>query len=92
VVCGDTFETTDGDRFFIRASAPAGLFTGAVTDTAQYAGENITFPVKDVSIGKVSLGNLPYVLRYIRMRRAGPLAVYDLVVIIRVISIRGLHF
>ena len=85
-------ETAYGHRVFIGAAAPAGGLTRAIADTAQYAGENIAFPVLNISVGKVTLGNLADVLRYVCMRRASPLAIHNLVEIIRVISIRGLHF
>ena len=92
VVSCNTLEPANGYRGFVGAPTPAGRFAGPIADTTQYAGENIAFPVLDISVGKVTLGNLADVLRYVRMRRASPLAIHNLVEIIRVISIRGLHF
>ena len=92
MIGGNPLETADGHRALIGAATPAGGFAGAVTDTAKYAGENITFPVLDIGLGEITLGDFANVLGYIRMRRTGPLAIHYLVVIIRVINIRGLHF
>ena len=91
MISGDTFEAANCDRRFIGATTPAGRFTGAITYAAENTGENIAFPVLYIRVSKVALGDLADVFRYVRMRRAGPLAIHNLVEIIRVICIGGLH-
>ena len=92
MIGGNPLETAYGHRLFIGAATPARGLTRAIADTAEYAGENIAFPVLNISFGEIALGNFADVLWHIRMRRTGPLAIHNLVVIIRVISVRGLHF
>ena len=91
VICCHAFETADGNRFFVGASAPAGRFARPVADTAKYAGKDIAFAVQYISIGKSTLGNFADVFGHICMCRTGPLAVHDLVKIIRVTYVGGLH-
>ena len=91
VISGDTLEPADSYRGFIGAGTPAGRLTGAVTNAAQYTGENITFPILYISVGKFTLGDLANVLWYIRVRRTGPLAIHNLMEVIRVTCISGFH-
>ena len=90
MIGGNAFQAANGDRCFVGAASPAGWFTGPVTDTPEYARKNITLPVQHVRIGKPALGDLADVLGDIGMGRTRPLAVDDLVEIIRIIGIGGL--
>jgi hypothetical protein len=92
MICSHPFKTAYSHRGLVGSASSTGRFTRTITDTTQYARENIAFPVLDISIGEIALGDFSDVFRYVCVRRAGPLTVYNLVIIIRIISVRGLHF
>ncbi len=92
MISRDTLEATDCHRALIGSATPTCRLTGAITYTAQYTGKDIAFAIQDISVGEFTLGNFANVLGHISMRRASPLAIHNLVVVIRVICIGGLHF
>ena len=91
MVCGDTLEPADGNRSLVGSASPAGRFTGPVTHATQNTRKYVAFPILNISVGKITLGDLANVLRYIRVCRTGPLTVYNLVEIVWIIRIGGLH-
>jgi hypothetical protein len=84
VIRGDTFQPANRHRFFVHSAAATGRLAGAVTYTAQDTRKDVAFAVEHVGIGKSPLGNQANVFRHIGMRRTTPLAVNDLVKIIRI--------
>ena len=80
----NALEPADGDRLSVYSSAPAGRLAGPVAGAAEDAREDVGFPVEQVGLGVASLGDQPEVFRHIGVRRTGPLAVYDLMVVLRI--------
>jgi hypothetical protein len=91
VVCGDAFETADGNWFFVNATAAAGWFTRAITRTAKYAGKHVGVPVDHVGLCVSALGNEADVFGNWRMGRTCILAVDYLVEIFRISDVCGFH-
>jgi hypothetical protein len=91
VIRGNPFKPADCHRFFVGASTPAGGLTRAIADPAENAGENVALAVLNIGVGKLTLGNLADVLRHICVRWTGPLAIDNLVEVIWIIRIGGLH-
>ena len=90
-VGGDSLQAANGDGRAIQAAAAAGGLARTVAGTAQDAGEHVGFPVDHVGISVLALRDQTYVLRNISVGRTGPLAVHDLVEVIGVPDIAGLH-
>jgi hypothetical protein len=91
MVGGDTLEPADRDRAFLDTAAAACGFARAVTDPAENAGKNIGLAVLDVGVAEPALGDKADVLGNIRMCRTGPLAVDDLVEVLRVGGVSRFH-
>ena len=62
-------------------TAPAGRLTGAVARPAEDAREDVGLPVDHVRVGVATVRDQPDVLRHIGVRRTGPLAVDNLMVV-----------
>ena len=84
VVGGDALEAADGDRLLLDAAAPAGGLARAIADAAQDAGEDVALPVQHVGRRIAPLGDQPDVLGNGGMARTCPLAVDDLVEVVRI--------
>src|SRR5688572_28872669 len=89
VVRGDALEAADGDRFPVDTASPAGRLAGAVAGSAEDAREDVRLPVQHVGVGVFPLRDQPDVFRHIRVRRTGPLAVDNLMVVLGIRDVRG---
>src|SRR5208283_3718538 len=78
-------------RFSIHAGAAAGRFAGTVTRAAEDAGKYVRFPVHHVGFRVLTLRDQPDIFRNIGVSGASPLAIDDLVVVTRIVSIRPLQ-
>ena len=91
VVGGDALEAADRDRLLLDAAAPAGGLAGAVAGAAEDAGEDVGVPVDHVGVGVPAGRDQPDVFRHRRMGGARPLAVHDLVEVVGIGDVGGLH-
>ena len=91
VIGGNAFQATNGHRLLVEPPAPAGRLARAVADAAENAGKHVAFAVDHVGIVEATLGDQANVFGDVGMGRAAPLAVHDLVEIIRIRSICALH-
>jgi hypothetical protein len=91
VVGRDPLQAADRHRLFVHASAAAGRLAGPVANAAKDAREDVAFPVHHVGVVETALGDQANILRDVGMRRATPLAVHDLVEVIRIGSVCALH-
>src|SRR5258706_1695388 len=91
-VGGHPFEPANGHGFVsLQPPAPAGGLAGTVTGAPQDAGKDVGLPVQHVGVGVAPLGNHPDILRHVRVRRAGPLAIDNLMEVIGISGIGGFH-
>ena len=91
VVGRDALQPADRDRLLLDPAAPAGRLARPVAGAAEDAGEHVRFPINHERVGIAPIGDQPNVFRHRRVRRARPLAVDDLVKIIRVTDVGRLH-
>src|ERR1700720_4237653 len=85
-------QAADCHRIFLDPAAPAGGLARAVASATEDAGEHVRFPIYHERVGVAAVCDQPDVFRDRRVRRARPLAVDDLVKIIRVTDIGRLHW
>jgi hypothetical protein len=90
-VGGDALQSTDGYWAPVDAVAPAGRLAGPVAGAAEDAGEHVGLAIEHVGVVEAALSDKTYITGDIRMGRTCPLAVHDLVVIVWVLLVRGLH-
>jgi hypothetical protein len=74
---GDPFQATDRNRLVFHSPAPAGWLAGTVADAAEYRGKDVRGAVQEVGVRIATLCDHTDVFWDIRVRRTGPLAVYD---------------
>ncbi len=91
VIGRDTLQAADRDRLLLHPAAPAGRLAGAVASAAENAGEDVGPPVDHVGLGVAALRDHADVFGNRRMRRAGVLAVHDLVEMVRGPALDHLH-
>ncbi len=84
---GDALEAADRDRLLLHAAAPAGRLAGAVAGAPEDPGKHIRLPVDHVGVGVTALSDQPDIFGDRRMRRTRPLAVHDLVEVIRIADV-----
>jgi hypothetical protein len=84
-------ETADRNRFLLNAPAPAGRFARPVAGAPENPGEHVGFPIDHVGVAVATSGDQPDVFGNRRVCRTGPLAVYDLVEIVRSRDVGGFH-
>ena len=87
----DALEATDGDRLSVDAVAAAGRLAGSVAGAPEDSREDVGLPVEHVGVVELALSDHPDVARHVGVRRTGPLAVHDLVVVVRVLVVSRLH-
>ncbi len=87
----DPLQPADGDRLLLEASPPAGGLARAVAGAAEDAGKDVRLPVDQIGAVMVALRDPADVFRDRRVSRAGPLAVDDLMVIVRIGDVGRLH-
>src|SRR3954466_15961817 len=88
-ICGDALQPADRHRLAIDAPGAAGGLARPVTGAAEYPGKDVRLPVEQIRFRVPALRDEPDVLRHVRMRRARPLAVDDLVVILGIADVAG---
>src|SRR5262249_42480768 len=91
VIGGDTLEAADGDRLLLDAPATAGRFTRPGADAPQDPGGDVGVPVHHVGVGETALGDQADVFGDIGVGRAGPLAIHNSMVVVRVGGIGRFH-
>ncbi len=91
VVGRDALQPADRHRLLLDPAAPAGRLARPVTSATEDAGEDIRFPIHHERVGIAPISDQPDVFRHRRMRRTRPLAIDDLVKIIRVTDVGRLH-
>ncbi len=82
VVGGDALQAADRDRLLLDPAAPAGRLARAVAGAAENAGKDVRLPIDHVGVGVAPGGDQADIFGHRRMRRAGPLAIDDLVEIV----------
>ena len=91
VVGGDALEPADRDRLLLDAAAPAGRLAGAVAGASEDARKHIRMPVDHVGVAVAARRDQADIFGDRRVRRTGPLAIHDLVEIVRDRDIGGFH-
>jgi hypothetical protein len=84
-------QAADGDGLAIQASSAAGRLAGPVASAAEYAGKDIRLPVQHIRVRVAALRDQPNIFRNVRMGRASPLAVHNLVEVVRILYVSGNH-
>ena len=91
VVGGDALQPADRDRLGLDPSAPAGRLAGPVAGPAEDAGEDVGVPVDHIGVAVTAGGDQTDIFGHRRVRRAGPLAVDDLVKIVGIADVGRRH-
>ena len=87
----DTFEPTYSDWFVLDATTATGRFARAITDPAENAGKNVRFTILHVRRGEITLRDHADIRGNVSVGRTAPLAIDDLMEVIRVGGICWLH-
>ncbi len=85
----DALEAADRDGLLVDARAPARGLARPVARAPEDAGEHVRLAVEHVRVGVPPLRDEADVLRDVGVRRAGPLAVDDLVEVLRLADVGG---
>src|SRR5215831_8563874 len=88
---GDALEAADRDRLLLDATAPARRLTGPVASAAKHPGKHVRFPVDHIGVGVASGRDQANVFRNRCVRRTSPLAIDDLVEIVRRSNVGWFH-
>src|SRR5262249_44840964 len=72
-------------------AAAAGRLAGPVTDASENAGKDVRVPIHHVGIGETALRDQADVFRNIGVSRAGPLAIHNSMVVVRICGISRFH-
>ena len=91
VVGGDALEPADRDRLLLDAAAAAGGLAGAVAGAAEHARKHVRLPIDHVGVAVAARRDQPDVFGNRRVRRTGPLAIHDLVEVVRDRNVGRLH-
>ena len=89
VVGGDALQAADRHRLRLDPHAPARRLARTIARAPQNPGEHVRMPVHHVGVGVAAGRDQANVFRHRRVRRAGPLAIDDLVEIVRVADVGG---
>src|SRR5262249_36692829 len=90
-VGGDAFQPTNSDGLILHAHAAAGGLARPVAGAAENSGKHVGFPVDHVGVAVAASGDHPDVFGNGRVRRTGPLAVHDLVEVVRPRNVGRFH-
>src|SRR5262249_55770301 len=90
-VGGDALEAADGHGLSVHAGAAAGRLARPVAGSPQDARKHVRFAVQDVGVPVSALRDQGDVLRRVRMRPTGPLAIDHAVKIVGVVNVGGTH-
>jgi len=77
------FEAADRDRLVLHAHAPTRRFARPVAGAAEDSGKHVGFPVDHVGVAVAARRDQPDVFRNRSVSRTGPLAIHDLVEVVR---------
>ena len=91
VVGGDALQPADRDRLLLDAAAPAGRLARAVAGAPEDPGKHVGLPVDHVGVAVAARRDQPDVFGNRRVRGAGPLAIDDLMKIVRRRNIGEFH-
>src|SRR6185437_12326429 len=91
VIGGDALQAADCYRLVLDADAAAGRFARAVAGASENSGKHVRVPVDHVSVGVTARRDQPDIFRDGRVRRTRPLAIHDLVEILRRRNVGILH-
>src|SRR5262245_43065719 len=91
IVGRDSFQAADRHRLLLYADTPAGRLARAVAGAPQNSGKNIGTPVDHVGVGVTPLCDQADIFGNRGVRGTGPLAVHDLVEVIRRRNVGILH-
>jgi hypothetical protein len=91
VVRGDALEPADRNRLVLDAAAPAGGLARPVAGAAENAGKHVGLPIEHVGVAVTPCRDQSDVFRNGGVRRTGPLAIDDLVEIVRGRNVGGFH-
>jgi hypothetical protein len=83
VVGGHALQAADGDRVLFDAPAPAGRLAGTVAGAPEDSGKHVRLPVDHVGVAEAACRDQPDVFGDRGVRRACPLAIHDLVEVVR---------
>ncbi len=87
IVGGDALEPADRDRFLLHPSAPAGRLARTVAGAPENPREHVGLPIEHIGIGITPCRDEADIFGHRRMRRAGPLAINDLVEIVGIANV-----
>ena len=79
------------DRLVLHTHAPARWFARPVAGTAEDSGKHVGFPVDHVGVAVAARCDQPDVFRNRSMSRTGPLAIHDLVEVVRRRNVGRFH-
>ena len=91
VVGRDALQPADRDRLLLDPAAAAGRLARAVAGAAENAGKDVRFPVDRPGLAEAAVGDQPDVFRHRRVRRAGPLAIDNLMKIVGITDVGRLQ-
>ena len=91
VVGGDALEAADGDRILLDPPAPASRLARPVAGAPEDAREHVRFPIDHVGVAVATRRDHANIFGHRRVRRARPLAIHDLVEIIRRSNVGRFH-
>src|SRR6266542_3379489 len=92
VVGGDPLQPADRHRLLLDPAAPAGRLARPVAGAPEDAGKDVRLPIDRPRLGIAPVGDQADVFGHRRMRRTGPLAIDNLMKIVRILDIGGLQY
>ena len=92
VVGGDALQPADRDGLRLDPAAAAGRLAGPVAGAPQNPGEDVGFPVDRPGLAESAGGDQADVFRHRRVRRAGPLAIDNLVEVVWITDVGRVQY
>src|ERR1019366_286988 len=90
-VGGDAFQPTDGDGAAVDPVTSTRRLARSVTRTTEDSGKDVRLAVQHVRVVELTLGDQANVTGNVGVGGTGPLAIDDLVVVVRILIIRRFH-
>ena len=87
----NALQAADGDGFAVEAATAAGGLARPVARSPENAGEDVRLAVEHVGIGESALRDQPNIFGNVGVGRACPLAVHNLVKVIRIAGFCRVH-
>src|SRR5262249_16337429 len=91
-VGGDALEAADRDRLLLDAAAPARRLAWPVAGASEDSRKHVGLPIDHVGVAVAARRDQPDVFRDWSVCRTGPLAIHDLVEVVRISDVGILHF